>query len=163
MAELLEQDINNPEAKYTNPKKPAANSKRPKLDLSLERADWVTGCSAAATRRDLRGKPPARVFSGRRGFMPSRRGIGSYRSGSLRGVPPQYSRNRRGGPYSRGGWKAGGQLLSADRPYNHPYSLGGLENRRVIVCCPRCLMLYLYSAYSKTHFNIMYVMYEKPE
>jgi hypothetical protein len=107
MAELLEQGISNPEAKYTNPRKKASDNKRPRLDLSLERADWVTRCSAATTRRDLRGKIPTRVFSGPRGLMPSRRGVGSYRSGSLRGVAPQLSRNRRGGPYSRGGGRWG--------------------------------------------------------
>ncbi len=56
MAELLEQDICNPDSKFTNPRIKSSNNKKPRLDLSLEQAEWVTGCSAATTRQDLRGK-----------------------------------------------------------------------------------------------------------
>ncbi len=43
----------NPEARYKNPVKLHGNCKNPRIDLSLERADWVTRCSATATRRDI--------------------------------------------------------------------------------------------------------------
>jgi hypothetical protein len=51
MPEHLEKDILNSEARYTNPAK-QHTQKRPRIDLSLGRADWLVGCSAAAPRRD---------------------------------------------------------------------------------------------------------------
>jgi hypothetical protein len=111
MAELLEQDICNPESKYTNPRLKSSINKKPRLDLSLERAEWVTGCSAATTRRDLRGKVPKRVLSGPRGHLPARRGAGSLKSGSLRGSlrgsSHKFTGFHRGGPYNRGGGRRG--------------------------------------------------------
>jgi hypothetical protein len=111
MAELLEQDICNPEAKYTNPRIKSSINKKPRLDLSLERAEWVTSCSAATTRLDFRGKVPARVLSGPRGHLPARRGAGSIKGGSLRGSLPgsshKFAGSRRGGPYNRGGGRRG--------------------------------------------------------
>ncbi len=53
MADCLISDIQNEEAKYTNPSRPIRALKRPKVDLSQERDNWVTGCSAAAPRRDI--------------------------------------------------------------------------------------------------------------
>jgi hypothetical protein len=53
MADCLIADIQNAEAKYTNPCRPMGGLKRPKIDLSQERDNWVTGCSAAAPRRDI--------------------------------------------------------------------------------------------------------------
>ncbi len=52
MAELIEADLVNAEARYTNPAKKVPSEKRQKIDLSLQRADWVSGCSAAASRRE---------------------------------------------------------------------------------------------------------------
>jgi hypothetical protein len=52
MAESLEKDVLNIEARYTNPGK-QQNQKKPRVDHSLGRADWVVGCSAAASRRDM--------------------------------------------------------------------------------------------------------------
>jgi hypothetical protein len=43
MADLLEKDIENPDARYTNPVKPLGNSSKPRFDLSLGREDWVVG------------------------------------------------------------------------------------------------------------------------
>jgi hypothetical protein len=60
MAELLELDISDPDSRYTNPMKSVADNKKPKLDLSTDSVDWVTGCSAAAPRRDFCKKPLAR-------------------------------------------------------------------------------------------------------
>jgi hypothetical protein len=108
---LLEQDICNPDSKFTNPRIKSSNNKKPRLDLSLERAEWVTGCSAATTRQDLHGKVTTRVLSGPRGHWPARRGAGSLRSGSLRGSlcgsAHKFTGFRRGGPYYRGGGKRG--------------------------------------------------------
>ncbi len=52
MSELIEADLANLEARYTNPVQKHPAEKRPRTDLSLQRADWVAGCSAAANRRD---------------------------------------------------------------------------------------------------------------
>jgi hypothetical protein len=110
MADQLEQDMGNPDSKYTNPKNKTPPNKRPRLDLSLERADWVTGCSAATSRQDLRGRTTPRVL-GHRGYWPARRGGGLHRSGSTRGShrgsANKFSGFRRGGPYYRGGEKRG--------------------------------------------------------
>jgi hypothetical protein len=110
MAELLEQDMCNPDSKFTNPKIKSSINKKPRLDLSLERAEWVTGCSAATTRQDLCGKTTPRVL-GHRGHWPARRGAGPLRSGStrgsLRGSAHKFTGFRRGGPYHRGGGKRG--------------------------------------------------------
>jgi hypothetical protein len=43
MVDLLEKDIENPDARYTNPVKPLGNSSKPRFDLSLGRADCVVG------------------------------------------------------------------------------------------------------------------------
>jgi hypothetical protein len=60
MADHLEKDILNAEARYTNPAK-SNDKKKPKIDLSLGRADWVVGCSAAAARRDTLTYQPTTV------------------------------------------------------------------------------------------------------
>ncbi len=52
MADCIMEDINNPEARYTNPAKHDHNAKRPRHDPSQDRASWVSGCSAALARRD---------------------------------------------------------------------------------------------------------------
>jgi hypothetical protein len=52
MAEHIEADLANSEARYTNPVKKVPSDKRQRVDLSLQRADWVSGCSAAASRRE---------------------------------------------------------------------------------------------------------------
>jgi hypothetical protein len=52
IAEALESDIENPDARYTNPGKATPLFKRPRYDPSLHRDGWVAGCSAALPRRD---------------------------------------------------------------------------------------------------------------
>jgi hypothetical protein len=52
MADCIVDDINNPEARYTNPAKHDLKAKRPCHDPSQDRASWVSGCSAALARRD---------------------------------------------------------------------------------------------------------------
>ncbi len=61
MAELIEADLANHDARYTNPTQKHSAVKKPKPDLSLQRAEWVAGCSAAANRRYInssRGQRP---------------------------------------------------------------------------------------------------------
>ncbi len=61
MAELIEADLANQDARYTNPTQKHSTEKMPRTDLSLQRAEWVAGCSAAANRRDIhsnRGQRP---------------------------------------------------------------------------------------------------------
>jgi hypothetical protein len=109
MAENLEKDVLNNEARYTNPGKQQTH-KKPRFDLSLGRADWVVGCSAAASRRDMMpgtsttaaAGPSARA--GRACF--SRAG---HRGQSLRGSTRSLKRGSsgRGGRVMRG-WGRGG-------------------------------------------------------
>jgi hypothetical protein len=107
MAEQLEKDMLNAEARYTNPAKHHAQ-KRPRIDLSLGRANWVAGCSAAAPRRDAmppRGSLPRRGDTGTRASIRAR-GRGNY---SLRGSVRSAKRGAgyRGGR-ARRGWGWGG-------------------------------------------------------
>jgi hypothetical protein len=79
MADQLEKDMLNSEARYTNPAKHHAQ-KRPRVDLSLGRDDWVAGCSAAAPRRDA---PPSRGSMPRRGDAGPRAGTKARGRGNL--------------------------------------------------------------------------------
>jgi hypothetical protein len=60
MADCIMDDINNPEARYTNPAKHDHNAKRPRHNPSLDRASWVSGCSPALVRRDSGTKKSSR-------------------------------------------------------------------------------------------------------
>jgi hypothetical protein len=68
IAEDLSSDLSNTDARYTNPAKLTLSNgnKRPRVDYSLQRADWVAGCPAALPRRDsapdhgTRGRTPYR-------------------------------------------------------------------------------------------------------
>jgi hypothetical protein len=55
MAEDIMSDVANPESRYPNPPKESGPSpvKRPKYDQSLQRAEWVSGCSVAPARHDV--------------------------------------------------------------------------------------------------------------
>jgi hypothetical protein len=88
IAEAIELDLQDQDARYTNPPKDFHQSaKRPRYDPSRERAGWVDGCSAALPRRD---SAPLPVLRGRgalapRGHMvvPARgnqRGRGSFKN-----------------------------------------------------------------------------------
>jgi hypothetical protein len=100
MADCLMSDIQNEEAKYTNPSRPIGDSKRPKIDLSQGRDNWVTGCSAAAPRRDIRDN------SGSSGSGQRHQNSGTSHRGSARGSRGRGSvasyRGTRGG--NRGGY-----------------------------------------------------------
>jgi hypothetical protein len=54
ISEDTSEDLSNAEARYTNPVKATIklDSKRPRVDYSLQRVDWVAGCPAALPRRD---------------------------------------------------------------------------------------------------------------
>ncbi len=68
IAEDLNEDLSNAEARYTNPAKATIRQepKRPRVDYSLQREEWVAGCPAALLRCDSvptsrsRGRPPFR-------------------------------------------------------------------------------------------------------
>jgi hypothetical protein len=79
-------DIANSVARYTNPPRQATQqSKKPRLDLSLERDTWVSGCTAALPRRDT-----ARH---------------SVRCGGSKGTAPV--RGQQGARHPRGGHRGG--------------------------------------------------------
>jgi hypothetical protein len=68
IATALDHDISDEGAKYINPPKSALAppEKRPKIDHSKLRQDWVVGCSAALPRRDtVSGNIPTRGNSTR--------------------------------------------------------------------------------------------------
>jgi hypothetical protein len=73
MADHIEQDLNNGDARYTNPAKRENFAKRPKTDLSLDRESWVSGCSATAIRRDITPRQNTRSAGGLRGSFSTRR------------------------------------------------------------------------------------------
>jgi hypothetical protein len=90
MADAIETDLQNPDAKYTNPVNIQRDYKKARQDLSMERASWVSGCSAALARRDsmpsgsgrgsLRGQnTPTRAFA--RPYHPGRDGDARRGSG----------------------------------------------------------------------------------
>jgi hypothetical protein len=83
MAEHLEKDMLNLDARYTNPAK-HHGQKKLRIDLSLGRADWVAGCSAAAPRRDTM---PPRTSTSNRAATSERAGYRVHGRGgySLRG------------------------------------------------------------------------------
>jgi hypothetical protein len=60
IAEGMAKDALNPEAKYTNPPRGVLKppgTKKPRLDLSLDRDSWVRGCTTALSQRDSTYKP----------------------------------------------------------------------------------------------------------
>ncbi len=97
IAESLEEDLRDEDARYTNPTKAVQSKKKPRYDPSLDREGWVSGCSAALLRRDTnhsttsRGRTPAGS-----GWTPSYRGQRPYFHGRSSGGPQRGS-NRGGG------------------------------------------------------------------
>ncbi len=73
--DIISEDLCNAEARYTNPAKTTVmpDLKRPRVNFSLQRDEWVSGCPAALLRRDsvasvrARGKPPSRGYKAVRG------------------------------------------------------------------------------------------------
>ncbi len=104
IADNIEKDLANPDAKYTNPPRAPQRQKRQLPDLSLNRDIWVGGCSAASTRREPQA--PASKRGRGYGFKPS----GFHRGRVF--TPSAYSTRsdgQRGGP-SRGShrsWHSG--------------------------------------------------------
>jgi hypothetical protein len=108
MADLIEKDLSNEEARYTNPPKGAGVGKRLCPDLSNERAEWIKGCSAATARRDLlpppnkrgRGETPKhplqpRGMTGKTKYRGSTTGRGGFHPS----VPSRGSYYKRGRPF----------------------------------------------------------------
>jgi hypothetical protein len=62
MADAIETDLQNPDSKYTNPASSQRDFKKARQDPSLERASWVSGCSAALSRRDSTPSGSGRGF-----------------------------------------------------------------------------------------------------
>ncbi len=108
MADCLMSDIQNEEAKYTNPSRPTGDSKRPKIDHSQGRDNWVTGCSAAAPRRDIRDNTGT-VGSGQRHQSSVTNHRGSARGSRGRGSVASHRGTRSGnrGGYGRRVWGRG--------------------------------------------------------
>ncbi len=73
IAAAIVANLNNCDAQYTNPPRSVVPTpaKKPRVDLSLERAEWVRGWSAALPRRDSLPGPP-RGSRGARGLWASR-------------------------------------------------------------------------------------------
>jgi hypothetical protein len=103
IAEAIEADLQDPDAKYTNPPKDTHQSaKKPRHDPSRERAGWVDGCSAALPRRD---SAP----------IPMNRGRGAHTPHSSMGPPP------RGYNRGRGSAKSFQRGFSRSGNRGHPY------------------------------------------
>jgi hypothetical protein len=95
IADGLIQDISNSEARFTNPPKTVFKNqvaKKPRLDLSLERDAWVSGCTAALPRRDSALSPG--------------RGYANPRGNSVRGHWKR-GQAKSGFMHPRGGWGRG--------------------------------------------------------
>jgi hypothetical protein len=121
MSDLIELDLLNSDARYTNATRRDNTVKRPKTDLSLDRASWVSGCSAAATRRDIMPTQNARSARGHRGTFSTRGGwqlrgkpnrgrFGKFSGGSSRG---SMDHGRQGGRPRHGGSGGGGASAQA--------------------------------------------------
>jgi hypothetical protein len=113
MAEHIEADLANSEARYTNPVKKAPSDKRQRVDLSLQRADWVSGCSAAASRREnpsFRGHQQRAMSRGNAYRSAHNRGNTGGRGNSTfsrgrtsaRGSGSGFTRGSNSGPSARG-------------------------------------------------------------
>ncbi len=92
IAESLEEDLRDVGARYTNLTKAVHATKKPRYDPSLDRAGWVSGCSAALSRSDTVQQTSTR---GRaqvgRGWTPSHRGQCAYYRGRSSGGPQLWS------------------------------------------------------------------------
>jgi hypothetical protein len=62
IVDSLESDIKNTNARYTNPTKPCLEPKKPRYDLSQDRAGWVSGCSAALPHGDSGPQRPSKAI-----------------------------------------------------------------------------------------------------
>jgi hypothetical protein len=98
IAEALDTDAANPDARYTNPGKTAPQSKKPRYDPSLHREGWVSGCSAALQRRD--SGPPKQSARGS-GGPPTTRGYQARYMGRSFG-------GHTSGGSTRGSYRGGG-------------------------------------------------------
>jgi hypothetical protein len=88
IAEQLEEDLRDEGARYTNPTRVVQPKKKPRHDPSLERDGWVSGCSAALSRRDTaHSTTPRGSVSTRGSWAPSYRGQRPFFRGRSSGGP----------------------------------------------------------------------------
>jgi lysophospholipase L1-like esterase len=104
IAEALDTDAANPDARYTNPGRKDTRHKKPRYDPSLHRDEWISGCSAALQRRDC--YPPKTPARGSGGPSPNR-GYHARHRGRSYGGRPSYGGRSSGGP-TRGSYRGGG-------------------------------------------------------
>jgi hypothetical protein len=93
ITEGILKDLSNADSRYTNPPRLLGSvAKKPRIDLSLERDAWVSGCTAALPRRDSHASTRGSSMGGRT------RGGGSARGAWKRGSRYQRGpfRGRRG-------------------------------------------------------------------
>ncbi len=66
ITEGILKDLSNADSRYTNPPRPLGSvAKKPRVDLSLERDAWVSGCTAALPPRDSHTSTRGSAMSGR--------------------------------------------------------------------------------------------------
>jgi hypothetical protein len=109
IAESIEEDLKDEDARYTNPTRTAQQKKKTRYDPSLDREGWVSGCSAALARRDnssgaVRGRLPANrgwttPNRGQRPYFRGRSSGGPQRGPNRGGIPRKFSGGRRGGSF----------------------------------------------------------------
>jgi hypothetical protein len=105
IASAMDNDISDDGAKYINPPKSASGppGKRPRVDQSKLRQDWVVGCSAALPRRDtISGQPNFRGNSMRGKSCGGGNGSSKPRPWSTAGRSGNGGRGRGGGRWWRG-------------------------------------------------------------
>jgi hypothetical protein len=93
ITEGILKDLSNADSRYTNPPRLLGSvAKKPRIDLSLERDAWVSGCTAALPRRDSHTSTRGPVMGGKT------RGGGTTRGAWKRGnrYPRGPFRGRRG-------------------------------------------------------------------
>jgi hypothetical protein len=106
IADSIEEDLKDEDARYTNPTRAAQLKKKPRYDPSLDREGWVSGCSAALARRDnssgaVRGRLPTNrgwttSNRGQRPYFRGRSSGGPQRGPNRGGIPRKFSGGRRG-------------------------------------------------------------------
>ncbi len=104
IADQLEDDLRDEGARYTNPTRVVQPKKKPRHDPSLERDGWVSGCSAALSRRDTaHSTAPLGSVSTRGSWAPSHRGQRPFFRGRSSGGPLRGSHRGNGSRRFSGG------------------------------------------------------------
>jgi hypothetical protein len=117
MASVMDSDITDEEARYINPPKQSTcpPNKKPRIDQSKLRQDWVDGCSGALPRRD--------TFTSQcnpRGFSSRGRGRGSGRGSSRHHFWSKAGCASSGGEAGGGGARAERDVGPKNSPSDQP-------------------------------------------